>query len=203
MRKDQLPEWVKKFDRKGVVFRKKGDSFVMLEVKSHRVAGRDYPVLEQTYLGMVTTEGFFPAGGHAASTDHLVECGLSHFILENFHRELFRSVYNSADRNMTEGRIRAGIVLYIYGVITDATIGLTLASAGYEESIRKIASSKTVTSMSRRIDELMRKSIPDETDRIVISSMLRQCMTDRRAPSFAGYPADVMTMIDRIGGGLR
>ena len=58
MKKELLPDWARKYDRKGVVFRKKGDVFVMVEVHSHRVPGKKYPVVEQIYLGTVSPDGF-------------------------------------------------------------------------------------------------------------------------------------------------
>jgi hypothetical protein len=195
MKKELLPDWAKKYNRKGVVFRKKGDVFVMVEVHSHRVPGKKYPVVEQIYLGTVSPDGFSPKGSSASSSDTLMECGLSHFILANFHRELTRSIFNSGDKDMTEGRIRAAIVLYLYGAITDITIGLTAASIGYQDAIAKVASSRTIRSICKKIDDLIMKSFPDDERRISVTSMLRQCMADRRNPVFSGYPDDVKMLL--------
>lgn len=205
MKKNELPDWAKKYDGKGITFRKKGDTFIMLRVSSHREKGKDYPVLDQTYLGTVTEkDGFSPVNEKARSSDELVECGLSHFILANFHRDLMRSVFNSAP-DKAETKIAAATVLFIYGAITERTVRLTDASAGREEEILALGNSSKVSieNLAKRIGNLFRERFPDDTDRNDLICMLRQEVRDPRGTGFGGYTPGITEILEKYGGDFR
>lgn len=205
MRKKDLPEWARKFDGDGIAFREKGDSFVLLRVSSRRVEGKKYPVLTQEYLGTVTEKGgFVPANERAKSSDSLVECSLSHFIMANFRRELLRAVFNSRP-GMAENKVRAAIVLFVYGSITERTVRMTAISAGREEEIARIGSSSaaTIAKLSKKIGMLLAERIPDETLRNDLICALRQGMADRRSPAFRGYGAEALEILKECGGSFK
>ena len=74
MKKNDLPAWAKKYDGKGIAFRKRGDSFAVVRVSSHSEQGKQYQVLKKTYMGRVTErDGFSPKEERAKKDDSLLE----------------------------------------------------------------------------------------------------------------------------------
>lgn len=200
MNKKDLPEWVKRYDRKGVTFRRKTDDcYFMVAVKSERVPGRKYPVLRQTYLGAVYSDrGFVPTQQESSSEFSLVECGLSHFIYANFRRDLMRSAFNSGAKE-ADGKIRAAIVLFLYGTIDDVTITLSAVSVGHEDEISAVKDGRSVANLSKVISRLLGERIGDEKDLRDLVSILRQSMADRRKPEFSGYPEKAEKILRKWG----
>lgn len=203
MKKNELPDWAKKYDGKGITFRKKGDSFLLVRVSSHREKGKSYPVVDQTYLGTVTErDGFTPSNERANSSDTLIECGLSHFVMSNFHDDLQRSVFNS-DAEKAKTKIAAAIVLFLYGDITGRTVRLTSATVGMEDTVLMIwpSSKVSVEKLAKRIGTLFAERFHDDAHDLIC--MLRQEMCDPRGVGFRGYTDEVQEMLKKYGGDFR
>lgn len=205
MKKNDLPAWAKKYDGKGITFRRRGDSFTLFRVSSHREPGKKYPVVEQTYLGTVSEKGgFSPSYEKAKTNDVLLECGLSHFIMANFHRDLLRSVFNSAG-DLADNRIAAAIVLFLYGAITPRTVRLTSVTKGREDIVIRLGSSSlsSLENLRKRIENLFRERFGDENDRNDLICILRQEMADPRSREFAGYTEEAGKIMEKYGGDFK
>ena len=59
MRQQDFPEWAKRIKEqyKGTQLRRVGNNIYLYAVRSRRVPGRKYPVLFQSYMGIVTQSG--------------------------------------------------------------------------------------------------------------------------------------------------
>lgn len=205
MKKNDLPAWAKKYDGKGIAFRKRGDSFAVFRVSSHREQGKKYPVLDQTYLGIVSErDGFSPSNEKAKTDDTLLECGLSHFVMANFHRDLLRSVFNSSP-DLADNKIAAAIVLFLYGAITPRTVRLTSVTHGREDTVLRLGSSSfpSLDNLRKRIENLFTERFGDENDRNDLICILRQEMTDPRSPEFSGYTEEARKIMEKYGGDFR
>ena len=205
MKKNDLPAWAKKYDGKGIAFRKRGDSFALFRVSSHREHGKKYPVVEQPYLGTVSEKyGFSPSNERAKTDDVLLECGLSHFIMANFHRELLRSVFNSSP-DLADNKIAAAIVLFLYGAITPRTIRLSCVAHGREDTVLRLGSSSlpSLENLRKRIENLFTEKFGDESDRNDLICILRQEMADPRSPEFSGYTEEARKIMEKYGGYFR
>ncbi len=53
----KIPEWAKRWNRKGCTIQAQPDGLYLYAVKSRRVKGIKYPVVDRTYVGVVTAEG--------------------------------------------------------------------------------------------------------------------------------------------------
>ena len=205
MKKNDLPAWAKKYDGKGIAFRKRGDSFALFRVSSHREHGKKYPVVEQTYLGTVSEKyGFSPSNERAKTDDVLLECGLSHFIMANFHRELLRSVFKSSP-DLADNKIAAAIVLFLYGAITPRTIRLSCVAHGREDTVLRLGSSSlpSLENLRKRIENLFTEKFGDESDRNDLICILRQEMADPRSPEFSGYTEEARKIMEKYGGDFK
>ena len=205
MKKNDLPAWANKYDGKGISFRRRGDSFAVFRVSSHREQGKKYPVLDQTYLGTVSErDGFSPSNERAKTDDALLECGLSHFVMANFHRDLLRSVFNSSP-DLADNKIAAAIVLFLYGAITPRTVRLTSVTHGREDTVLSLGSSSlpSLENLRKRIENLFTERFGDENDRNDLVCILRQEMTDPRSPEFSGYTEEARKIMEKYGGDFR
>lgn len=201
MKKNELPNWVLKYDSKGITFRKKGNAYLMIKVSSKRVPDKRYPVLLQEYLGTVTEkDGFTPSKEKAKSSDYLLECSLSHFIMANFYDDLLRAAFNTS-KKLAESKIKAAIILFIYGTITPLTIRLSAVSIGYEEEIEKLSlsSTATISNLSKRISNLFKERFADETDRANLICLLKQGLVDSRNTGFTSYNEKVLEILKKYG----
>ena len=174
----------------------------MFRVSSHREQGKKYPVLDQTYLGTISErDGFSPSYEKAKTNDMLLECGLSHFIMANFHRELLRSVFNSS-HDLADNKIAAAIVLFLYGAITPRTVKLTSVTQGREDTVLRLGSSSlpSLENLRKRIENLFREKFGDERDRNDLICILRQEMADPRSPEFSGYTEEARKIMEKYGG---
>ena len=202
MKKNDLPAWAKKYDGKGIAFRKRGDSFALFRVSSHREQGKKYPVLDQTYLGTISErDGFSPSYEKAKTNDMLLECGLSHFIMANFHRELLRSVFNSS-HDLADNKIAAAIVLFLYGAITPRTVRLTSVTHGREDTVLRLGSSSlsSLENLRKRSENLFSEKFGDESDRNDLICILMQEIVDPRSPEFSGYTEEARKIMEKYGG---
>ena len=177
----------------------------MFRVSSHREHGKKYPVVEQTYLGTVSEKGgFSPSYEKAKTNDALLECGLSHFVMANFHRELLRSVFNSSG-DLADNKIAAAIVLFLYGAITPRTVRLTSVTDGREDIVLRLGSSSltSLENLRKRIENLFRERFGDDDDRNDLICILRQEMADPKSREFAGYTEEAREIMEKYGGDFK
>ena len=148
--------------------------------------------------------GFSPSNERAKTDDVLLECGLSHFIMANFHRELLRSVFNSSP-NLADNKIAAAIVLFLYGAITPRTIRLSCVAHGREDTVLRLGSSSlpSLENLRKRIENLFTEKFGDESDRNDLICILRQEMADPRSPEFSGYTEEARKIMEKYGGDFR
>ncbi len=170
-----FPEWALKYKEKGMTLRKKGKGYALLKVTSTYVKG-SYPKLSQTYLGMVTEEGFHPAKIDLKKDEtSFFEWGLSSYIFDNYHRELQRSCYGTSG-DIKEAIIKLGIVYFAHGSISENI--LKLCALTYQE-IDVLSKVKNTTSMSRieaiknKIDMLFKRDFSDEDTRNELIALMR------------------------------
>lgn len=179
MKNIELPEWAKIFKTKGHQVRKIGREYSLYKVTSKMVEGKNYPVLQQTYLGRITEkDGFIPARIQMSTKTKVLEFGLTDFIFRNFKRELERNIFNSA-KDFKERSIRLAIIYYVFGTTTEMVIRSTAISIGNEKELIELGKkrSKTVERLSKKINELMIEAISDDDDRRTLECLLRNCVT--------------------------
>lgn len=175
MNKINYPEWALKYKEKGTTLRKKGKGYALIKVTSTYVKG-SYPKLSQTYLGMITEDGFHPAKIDLKKEEiSFLEWGLSSYIFDSYHRELQRACYGTSGDNK-EAIIKLGIVYFAHGSISKNV--LKLCALTYKE-IDILSKIKNTTSMSRieaiknKIDLLFKRDFSDEETRNELIALLR------------------------------
>lgn len=194
------PDWVEKFRGKGKTIRKVRDGYALYQCTSVYVKGMKYPKSVQKYLGMITKEdGFIPKKSFVEH-DIYLEYGLSHFILANFKRDLYRSIYGHAQTDT----IIAGIIYYMFGSVDDVFVLSTFASRGCESNVlvrtRGGISINRLTTISKKISSLIEQKIPDEKDRLLLTKLLFLCVIGKDAdPSSVKYPEVVKQTAERYG----
>lgn len=206
MKKSELPEWARKYDRPGLAFRKVGDSFQVLEVSSKRVEGKDYPVLSQNYIGTITEkDGLVPARKKKPCIPEMIECCLSHFVIENHARDIKRSFFNSAGP-IAESMMRAAVLGWVFGCVPqERMIGLSALSIGFEEGMKKTLSlpsdrlEKAVASVQR----IVSGDIVDAGDLAFLRARLATETVPKSDPRFPGYPDDIKELLAKYGGNYR
>lgn len=180
MTKHEYPEWATKYRTKGTTLRKKGSGYALLKVTSTYVKG-SYPRISQTYLGMVTEDGFHPAKVDIRDAS-LVEWGLSSFLFERYHRELQRACYG-ASGDFKEAIIRMGIVYFAHGSYSEDVLRSSYLTCGGLDGIlavRKTTSKSRIEAMRTKVDSLLRKDFPDDEVRNELIALLRMEMADSR-----------------------
>lgn len=205
MRKSELPAWAAKYDRKGLAFRKRGDAFRVYEVSSKRTEGKAYPVLTQKYIGTLTEkDGLLPARTKERKLTGQLECCLSHFVIENFGREIKRSFFNSGD--FKDALLRAAVIGWMFGCIPQKRmIPLSASSIGFEEKMEKVLSmsedrmKKAVSSVDRAVSAV----IKDPADLAYLRSRLLTCTVPESDTRFPGYPEDIAKLLATYGGTFR
>ncbi len=153
MKQSEIPNWALKYKTKGTTIRKKGkNSFGLYKVTSQYVKG-GYPKTIQTYLGVITEEGYFPK--KEEPSEEVLEYGLSNFIYSSFHRSLQRSCYGSVGEDK-EILIILAIIHYIFNDLSEATIRKTAISRNKEDKLIKRASEvnfKRITTIKKEIEK--------------------------------------------------
>ena len=205
MKKTDLPAWAARYDRKGLAFRKRGNSFRVYEVSSRRVRGTDYPVTSQRYIGTVTEEyGLIPARTKNMKRSGSLECCLSHFVIENFGSEIRKSFFNAG--GFGEALLRVATVGWIFGCIPQRRmLALSACSVGFEEGMEKavLMSEDRIRKAIAAVDRAVRTEIRNPDDLDYLRSRLLTCTVPENDPRFPGYPDDVRQMLSGYGGRFR
>lgn len=175
MKNKEYPEWALKYKEKGMTLRKKGNGYALLKVTSTYVKG-SYPKLSQTYLGMITEDGFHPAKIDLKKEEvSFLEWGLSSYIFDNYHRELQRSCYGASGDNK-EAIIKLGIVYFVHGSILENVLKLCALT---HKEVNVLSKVKNTTSISRietiknKIELLFKRDFSDEEIRNELIALMR------------------------------
>lgn len=175
MNKTEYPEWALKYKEKGMALRKKGNGYALLKVTSSYVKG-SYPRLSQTYLGMITEDGFHPAKVSPEKEGaSLLEWGLSSYVFDSYHRELQRSCYG-ASGHMKEGIIKLGIVYFAHGSVSDSVLRSCALTHGETDGLSKIRETVSVSrieAIRNKIGLLFRRDFSDGETRNELIALLR------------------------------
>ena len=203
-RREDYPEWAKKYVKKGVTLRAKGaDTFAVIKVASKWSKEKGYPVVSQEYLGVVKKgEGFLPAKSKINSKAKVYEYGLSNFIYSNFSSRLKRYLFN-ASREDLDTIVRLGIIKYVFGDLTEEIIKSSSLSFSCEglliDKFRKLANYK-YDRIASGIDSCLREAIKDERDLANLKAYLRlSIVTYRAVPKHGEYPAEANEILERNG----
>ena len=195
----QYPDWVEKYRTEGVTVRKVRDGYGLYKCTSKREEGKPYPKLQQEYLGMITEKnGFIPKKSTSAHPVY-IEYGFSHFLWENFKRDIIRGLYRPS-----ENLAILGVIRYIFGSTEPFLIRATYLSDGIEDALieyaGKIAKSR-ISSARNRVDTVYKSAVPDEQDRTILEAQLRLCVMDskNRSAQLPALPAEAAEIIERYG----
>ena len=206
MKKSDLPEWARKYDRPGLTFRKVGNSFHVLEVSSKRVKGKGYPLLSQDYIGTITEkDGLIPARKKKPCIPEMIECSLSHFVIENHARDIKRSFFNSAGA-IAESMMRVAVLGWIFGCVPqERMIGLSALSIGFEEDMKKTLSlpSDRLEKAIASVQRIVSNDISDARDLAFLRARLATETVPKSDPRFPGYPDDIRELLAKYGGNYR
>lgn len=205
MRMELLPEWARKYKRKGFDVRLKGNSYALYKVTSARVEGKKNPQPVQEYIGVITErDGLIERKRKASelSRGEPVEYGLSHFVYANLRQRLQRSLFN-VKGDMATPIIKLGIAEYIYGSIDGRTLSMSWIGRGSEAELLAFyarSSKGRVSAVARRIGPMMESIFGDDAGFAVAA--LRQSVAiydgaEMIAPP--SYPKEAIAILGRRG----
>jgi len=193
------PDWVERYRGDGITIRKVRNGYGLYRCTSVYVKG-SHPKSVQEYLGMVTEEDGFIPKKVISLNPAFVEHGLSRFIMANFKRDLQRSTFNgSADGDV----ITLGIIRFIFGAVEPCFIRATYISHGIEgrllQRMESVNPMRTKT-IANKIEQLLTKRIPDESERRIVRGLLLLCVIDPANPSVKPHiPTEAVEIIERRG----
>ncbi len=175
MKLEDLPEFARKYKRRGYDVRLRNGSYSLVKIWSRRESGRKYPMLHQEYVGIIDpAKGLLPKMEKPDPKRRRLECGLSRFLLANFRRDLQAA---SPDGDPKLIRARLAIVFFIYGQASARMLALT-AMEGHDdpeliEAAGRIPQGR-ISELSKKLWALIVAAVPDESDRLWLLGFLRQ-----------------------------
>lgn len=191
------PDWVEKYRSKGHTIKKTKYGYGLYKCTSTYVRGQK-PKSVQTFLGVIDeNKGFIPKTVTVNNPEY-IEYGLSHFIINNFKRELQRT---SRDGNIRV--INLGIIMYIFGSVNELFIqscALTHNETNdYIDYYSKISDLR-IRNVSSKIDKLLHSNFDNEDDRNVVEQSLRLCVVERHNIKHnPNIPNEVIKTIENAG----
>lgn len=198
-KKNNYPDWVEKYRAPGVTIRKTPTGYALYKCTSTYVKGST-PKSVQEYLGKVTEkDGFIPKAAKPSSEPVFLEYGLSHFILQNFKRELRR-----ASSSNNEDIIQLGIIYFIFGDISSFSLSNSLLTADRAQELLDYyarITPKRIMTVSKKIDKVLEEEIPDETDRRHLIDGLKMSVWEkgRKLPENHKLLPNIKEIIERYG----
>lgn len=199
MKTINYPLWVEKYRTKGRTIRKVRNGYGLYACTSVYVKGSKYPKATQEYLGMITeADGFIPKKPNPENPV-FIEFGLSHFIITNFKRDLLRTTYSSSIELIT-----LAIIHYLFDDISELFINHTYAAHGCEKELlsrfNNGISDNRITRIKKKIDQLILKAIPDETERNILLKLLFITTIEKTdSCDHVTYHPEVLAIIERNG----
>lgn len=162
MKLKDLPDFAKKYKKKGYDVRKVLNSYQLFKITSKRIKGKNHPVLISDYIGTIDKEKGLIAK-KTFNNENKVEYGLSHFILEHFNRKLIRSLFNQSNG---QGLVYLAIIDFMYGYHSDRFINLTYLSKfkNIMETFLGDSFKKRIEALSKRIEKELNSLIKNKED---------------------------------------
>jgi hypothetical protein len=201
--KQPLPDYVLKYKTKGYAIRQIANgNFVLFKVSSHRVAGKNYPVLSQEYIGIITPNGLLQKKRLVSSS---IEFGLSYFIYRSFYNELNKHIFYEGNI-ISNTTICAAICFFIFGDISDDLLALS-----YLPYLAKVSSFSLLTErriknakiLSKLIDTLFDKLVPSAADKYLLLAHLRNLNIESNSDAFPQVSSSLQELLDKYAIGIK
>lgn len=200
MKRDDLPDFAKKFKTKGYDVRHVNDSYVLFKITSKRVPDKKYPVLVQEYIGIIDKEkGLINKKIYQNNASYL-EYGLSNFIYKKMKRVLMKSMFCNDDQYGTNYIILA-IIYFIFGSISDISLSSSFISYNKVNELKKIRDEQNFN--KKRIDNLVSKITKElqilfDTDLNDICNLLKLVVVNNNVtlPN-PTYNQDIITIFEK------
>ncbi len=195
MKVSEMPDWVLKYKTKGYTVRLNAKScYCLYRVWSEYVPG-SHPKTHSEYVGvikekegLITTKERAKTRQKEESRGHFyLEYGYSEMLYRNFKRSLQRSLFNVSGRK-AEVEIRLAIIRSIYGADSEDMLSLSWWTArNMNEVLEESASisEKRKATLDRKIEELLKTTVIDESDRHILKEwlLLAVARDDEDSPS--------------------
>lgn len=195
---NKYPDWVEKYRAKGKTIRKTAYGYGLYKCTSVYDKEKGYPRSIQEFLGVIDEEkGFIPKVKRNPSPKY-IEYGLSTFIMLNFKRELKRSAYGSGK---DERLIKVGVINFIFNSYSKQLIKHSYLTYLDDDVLNYIDSvnPKRVNTISKKIDELFKSKIIDETDRLNLINILRLSVIDPETLIKPVISEDIKDIVNKAG----
>ncbi len=195
---NKYPDWVEKYRGKGKTIRKTAYGYGLYKCTSVYDKEKGYPRSIQEFLGVIDEEkGFIPKVKRNSSPEY-IEYGLSTFIMLNFKRELKRSAYGSGK---DERLIKVGVINFIFNSYSKQLIKHSYLTYLDDDVLNYIDSvnPKRVNTISKKIDELFKSKIIDETDRLNLINILRLSVIDPETLIKPVISEDIKDIVNKAG----
>lgn len=172
MKIDLLPDFAKKYKTTGFDVRKRGDSYVLYKISSKRVPDKNYPVLQQTFIGVID-----PVKGLIEKKKRLdpvlsdyLEFGLSNFLYLNFKSFILRHTFQPSDTYA-----KLVIAYYMFGSLDERFLLLSYLTATDPDALRyaKTINRKRVSDSVNNLQDHINEVLHNEDDRRFILEALR------------------------------
>ena len=208
MKTEMLPEFARPFKTKGHDVRKIANEYYLYRVEHFRVSDKKYPVTKYVYIGRIDREkGLIPS--HAQNDGEVIACleyGLSDYIYSNYRRALQRTLFNTSGE-MASDTIRIGIVRFVFGKVTLATLRASRLThddaerlfAAYSSNARLEGRART---LSEKIDSMLGSVFVTEEDKETVVLGLRNMtavLTEKGERIDGRCPSDVREIFDKRG----
>lgn len=201
MKLESLPDFARPFKTKGYDVREKNGTYFLYKVTSRRVPDKNYPVLEQEYIGIIDITGKLIRKKQYPSQRkrEYLEWGLSSFIMRIHKRALLRSVFNGGSGKSME-LIELAVIQYALGSLSETAIRSCHLARGNADRLLKLStavSEERIERLSNKIGELQRKSFGDDLEDAEI--MMRLCVIEKDSIEEPGYTDDLMAIFRKHG----
>lgn len=195
---NKYPDWVEKYRGKGKTIRKTAYGYGLYKCTSVYDKEKGYPRSIQEFLGVIDEEkGFIPKVKRNPNPKY-IEYGLSTFIMLNFKRELKRSAYGSGK---DERLIKVGVINFIFNSYSKQLIKHSYLTYLDDDVLNYIDSvnPKRVNTISKKIDELFKSKIIDETDRLNLINILKLSVIDPETLIKPVISEDIKDIVNKAG----
>lgn len=173
-----LPEYAKKYKKKGFDVKKKDNTYYLYEITHIKKPNKKYLTTKYVYVGKITESGdLIKAHAESDKPQRYLEYGLSSYIYSFHRRTLQRSLFNITGET-ADTLIMLGIIQYVFGIISEEIISssyLTYAQATHLFNFYNSSklNHRQVTTISNRIETLLEEKIPSKEKREVFIVSLR------------------------------
>ena len=178
MKITDLPEYAKKYKKKGFDVKKKDNTYYLYEITHVKKPNKKYLTTKYVYVGKITESGdLIKAHTESDKPQRYLEYGLSSYIYSFHRRTLQRSLFNITGET-ADNLIMLGIIQYVFGVISEEILSssyLTYAQATHLFNFYNSSklNHRRVTTISNRIETLLEEKIPSKEKREVFIASLR------------------------------